>query len=479
MNDHGVRFDLSFCRAALIVADEARDLLDREMADVTARAVPAATNIGALKRWLMDQGIDLTPPPDPFADDDDDDDDDDDTKVPELRRKDVERLLLDEAIRGRPRRALEIRLEAAKTSVKKLDAVLKRADAQGYVRGLISYHGTNTGRDSAAGGGVQIQNFPRDTIEDWDTARRMLALPDAAQVISALHGPPLETLSKMLRGAIIPDDGCDLISIDYAAVELRGVAWLAGQQDLVEGLRKDAKIYEGMASRVFGVPVEVIGKDSRERWLGKQIILGSGYQMGYQKFWRMCAGLGQQVEVDLAQRAIETYRSLYPLIPALWYEMNDAMIAAIRAPGSIVTAAGGRIRFSYKGMWLCMALPSGRLLRYAKPTIEVDERFNREGVVYWGVNPKTKQWSRQRTFGGRIVENAVQGLCRDLLMEGAARLKATGRYRLFTRVHDESVMNVKRGQGSVQEARDLMCVVPDWAKGFPLGSSGWIGGRYG
>jgi DNA polymerase len=126
-----------------------------------------------------------------------------------------------------------------------------------------------------------------------------------------------------------------------------------------------------------------------------------------------------------------------------------------------------------------MRLPSGRALRYAKPTIEVDERFGREGVVYWGVNSKTKKWSKQRTFGGRITENAVQAICRDLLMEGAARLRAHGGYRLFTRVHDESVMHVERGTGSVEEARDLLCVVPEWAKGFPLGGEGWLGHRYG
>lgn len=480
MNDHGVRFDLPFVRDAIAVADEARDVLNAEMADITSNRVPAATNVGALKRWLMDMGVDLTPPEDPFADPDDDDgDDDEEGGLPELRKADLVRLLLDDTITGRARRALEIRLEAGKTSTKKLDAILRRSDADGYARGMIAYHGTNTGRDSAAGGGIQIQNFPRDTVEDWDTARLALTRANAVDQIEVLFGPPLDTISRMLRGAIIPDDGCDLISIDYAAVELHGVAWLAGQQDLVEALRNGGKIYEQMAGAIYGVPPATIGKESRERWIGKQVVLGSGYQMGYQKFWRMCAGYGVKVEVDLARRAIETYRDLYPCIPALWYEMNDAMIKAVRNPGMLVVAANGRIKFLLQNMWLRMQLPSGRALRYAYPKVEVDERFNREGVTYMGVHPKTKQWGRQRTFGGRIVENAVQGLCRDLLMAGARRLSETGRYRPFTRVHDETVMNIERGKGSVEEARDLLCIVPEWARGFPLRAEGWIGARYG
>lgn len=478
MNEAGVRFDLSFCRTALRVADEARDRLNAEMAEVTQRRVPAATNVAALKRWLMDQGIDLTPPPDPFDDPADDvEEDDEEDALPELRRKDVERLLLDERVQGAARRALEIRLEAGKTSTKKLNAILQRADERGYVRGLIAYHGTSTGRDSASGGGVQIQNFPRETLDDWDGARAVME--HGADALEVLYGPTLDVISKMLRGAIIPDDGCDLISVDYAAVELRGVAWLAGQDDLVRALRDNAKIYERTAARIYGVPVESIGKDSRERWIGKQVVLGSGYQMGYQKFWRMCLGYGVRVDVELAERAIATYREMYPQIVALWYELNDAMIEAVRNPGRVVTAANGRLKFLLEGMWLRMRLPSGRALRYAKPQIEIDERFGREGVTYWGVNSKTKRWSKQRTFGGRITENAVQAVCRDLLMEGAKRLRAHGGYRLFTRVHDESVMHIVRGVGTVEEARDLLCVVPDWAKGFPLGGEGWRGTRYG
>jgi DNA polymerase len=482
MNDGGVRFDLPFCHLALDIAAQARARLDRAMATVTGGHVPAASNVAALKRWLLDQGVDLTPPPDPYADpaaEEEEEGDDEENALPELRRKDVQRLLLDPRVTGAPAEALQIRLEAGKTSTKKLDAILARADAQGYVRGLLTYHGASTGRYSAAGGGVQIQNFPRETVEDWDAAHDALVL--GLDAVEVLHGPTLDVLSKMLRGAILPDDGCDVVSVDYAAVELRGVAWLAGQRDLVEALRANAKIYERMASLIYGLPEASIGKDSRERWVGKQVILGSGYQMGFMKFILMCQGYGVAIEPDIAQRAITTYRETYDRIPALWYGMDDAMQRAIREPGKLIEAADGRIRFLLEGMWLRMRLPSGRVLRYAQPCIEVDPRFDREGITYMGVNPKTKRWGKQRTFGGRIVENAVQGLCRDLLADAMLRLRARypREFRMMTLVHDETVGSVKRNTLTVEQVRDTICELPAWAEGFPLGAEGWRGVRYG
>lgn len=486
INDAGVRFDLSFARRALAVADKARAALDKQMRDATGGAVGAASNVTALKRFLLDQGVDLSPPPDPFADDEDEaggpelETGDDEDELPDLRRADIVRLLATPRVQGAARRALQIRLEAGKTSTKKLNAMLARADAGGYVRGLLAYHGASTGRYSAAGGGVQIQNFPRDTVPDWDAARAALDLvPEyGLDAVEALHGPALDVVSKMLRGSIIPDDGCDIISVDYSAVELRGVAWLAGQDDLVEALRTGAKIYEQMAGVIYGRHWKEIAKDSRERWVGKQTVLGSGYQMGGRKFWSQCMALGQPVEVELANRAIAAFRDTYPRISQLWYAMNDAAIAAVKRPGQRVETARGRILFLREGNWLRMRLPSGRALRYRNPRIEIDKRFGREGVVYEGVNSKTKKWGKQRTFGGRWVENAVQGLCRDLMAGGMLRARAAG-YRVVTTVHDEVVVCAPVGTGSVEHLTALLCELPAWAEGFPLAAEGWRDARYG
>jgi DNA polymerase len=469
INDRGVRFDLGFVAAGRRVAEDARKDLDRKMHAVTFGAVRAASNVGALKEWLLKQGVEIAPP----AEEDTAEGEDDDAE-PELRRADVARLLGSSAP-GAVRDALTIRLEAAKSSVKKLDSIAARSDARGYVQGLLGYHGASTGRYTATGG-VQIQNFPRETVDDWDAARGALDL--GAPTVDALYGPPLDVVSKMLRGSIMPSRGCELISADYAAVELRGVAWLAGQDDLVEDLRKGAKIYEQMAAKVFGRKPDEIGKESRERWVGKQVVLGSGYQMGATKFEAMCAALGRPVESDLAKKAIATYRGAYPKISGLWAAMEGAARAAVLAEGKRVTVGDGRIAFRRDGDMLRMRLPSGRYLYYRRPEVERDEEHNREGVSYWGVDSRTRRWSKIRMFGGRWTENAVQALCRDLMILGMQRLRATG-YTIITTVHDEIVVEKPIGQGDVDEVVRLMCELPDWAAGFPLSAEGWKGERYG
>ncbi|CAB4139987.1 bifunctional 3'-5' exonuclease/DNA polymerase [uncultured Caudovirales phage] len=478
INDRGVRFDLAFVEAARRTAEDARKDLDRKMHAVTCGEVRAASNVTALKEWLVRQGLEFLPPTD------DDQDEDDDGAGFELRRADIIRMLADlrlpYMVAGRVveplvREALTIRLEAAKSSVKKLDSIAARADARGYVQGLLGYHGASTGRFTGTGG-VQIQNFPRETVDNWDAAREALDL--GAATVDALYGPPLDTVSKMLRGSIMPSGGCELISADYAAVELRGVAWLAGQTDLVEDLRAGARIYEQMAAKVFGRKPEEIGKDSRERWVGKQVVLGSGYQMGATKFEAMCAALGRPVESDLAKKAITTYRGAYPKISGLWAAMEGAARAAVLAEGKRITTADGRIAFRRDGDMLRLRLPSGRYLYYRKPEVELDQEHNREGVTYWGVDSRTRRWSKIRMFGGRWTENAVQALCRDLMILGMQRLRAAG-YAIITTVHDEIVVEKPIGQGDVDEVVRLMCELPDWAAGFPLSAEGWKGDRYG
>lgn len=496
INDVGVRFDLAFCRRALEVADIARDHLDREMRHVTHGVVKKASNVSALKAWVeIDHGIDIRPPeppPPPLAPGEEELVKDgeqafaetmavpEEIKDTELRRRDVERLLLQpDALPEEVVRALQIRLEAGKTSTKKLNSILARADAEGRVRGLLAYHGAGTGRFSAAGSGVQIQNFPREVVADWDGAWAVLE-EDGYDGIETLYGPSLDVISRMLRGGIIPTDGYDIINLDYAGVEARGVAWLAGCDTLVAAFASGAKIYEQMAGRVFNVPAKDIGKDSLERFVGKTLVLGCGYQMSWFKFMVTLALQGRLIDEAVARLGVATYRSEFSEIPDLWYEMERQAIAAVRHPGLVALAAGGRIAFRLDGKWLRLRLPSGRELRYRDPKLEPNERFpDRDKLTYLAVNSLTKRWERQSTYGGRLTENAVQGLCRDLLVAGVRRLRAAG-YRVVTSVHDEIICEAPTGDPrfSVAHANQLMCALEPWATGFPLSAEGRRGSRY-
>jgi DNA polymerase len=282
-------------------------------------------------------------------------------------------------------------------------------------------------------------------------------------------------ISRMLRGAIIPRPGCDIAASDFSSVEAVGVAWLAGQTDLLEAFARREKIYEKMAAEVYGISPERIAPDSRERHVGKTLVLGAGYQMGWYKFREtVLASSGIYLTEDEARRAIDVYRLTFDRIPLLWREMNRAAIAAVKLPGAAVHA--GRIRFRREGKWLRMRLPSGRCIWYSQPLIEPD-KFGGEMLTYVGVEPKTRKWTRLQTYGGRLTENAVQGLCRDLLVHGMLALERED-YQPIALVHDEIICEPGAWHGSIGEQLEIMCAAPAWAKGFPLSAKGNRGLRY-
>ena len=492
MNDRGVRFDLGFVAAASLVAEETVALLNHDMHLLTAGVVKTASNIGALKKWLMKRGVDLSPPPDQILvgtvrsgvliDGRDEEladleeiatDEIDDEKIPDLRRRDIQRLIADPRVGLLEKSVLKTRLEAGKISVKKLEAISDRSNTDGRVRGLLGYHGASTGRYISQG--LQVQNFPRDVVADWDGHRALL--DHGAAMVDAIAGPPLDVISKMLRGAIVPADGHEIAAGDFASVEAGGVAWLSGQNDLVEAFRAKRKVYEEMGAHVYGIDPATIRKDSTARHVGKTLILGCGYQMGWYKFRETCiAQVGTILAPEEAERAVGVYRETYAQIPLLWRDMNQAAIDAVRHPGQATAVAGGRIRFRMDRKWLRMRLPSGRYIWYSQPLIETG-RFGNDCVSYMAVNSLNKKWERQQTYGGRLTENAVQGLCRDLLVHAALRLEQEG-YRPLTLIHDEVVCEPPVGFGSVDSMCAIMSELPAWAEGFPLRAEGSRGPRY-
>ena len=450
MNDRGVAIDVDFATYAVQVASEAQEALNKELNEITDGAVTAATNVGKLRQWLLSKGFGVLEGEDES-----------------LNKKAVENLLKSGAIPDDVRRVLEIRLLAGKSSVKKFQAMLDRVSKDGRVRGNLMYHGASTGRWSGAG--VQLQNLPRDTVKDFDWSRKNL---------TASMDKVLSTLSRMVRGSIMAAPEHRLMWADYAAVEARGVAWLAGQTDLIDLFAKGGKVYEEMAAVIFNVPAEEIGKDSLERFLGKTVILGCGYSMGAQKFRMSCAAMGTEIDEELAYRAVNAYRSNYAKIPRLWKMLDEAAIAAIGQRGRETTYRS--VSFYADKNWLLIKLPSGRKLFYRDPRLVTyaGPYGEKVSVEYSAVNSMTKKWNRERTFGGKLTENIVQGLCRDLIADAMLRLETSG-YPVIASVHDEVISEVPVGQGSVEEMVALMCQLPDWAKDFPLAAEGKEGVRYG
>jgi DNA polymerase len=480
MNDRGVLVDMGWVNQALELALKEGDELHAAILKATSGEVTKTSQVARLKDWVKrHHGIELGL----VAPEDDEDEDASDDRVT-LDRRAIEDILRRDDLRPNLRDALTARLEAAKSSVSKYRSISARRNADNRVRGNLMYCGAGTGRYASTG--VQMQNLRRDTLKDLDGFRRDADLLNRDQM-RAVHGPMMDCLSRGLRAAIIAPIYHTLFWCDYSAVEARGVAWLAGASKLVNLFASGGKVYEAMAGVIYDRDPSTIGKDSDERWVAKQTVLGCGYGMGAPKFQAQCDRLGRPVSEELAQRAVAAYRQDNPEIPELWRNIEAAAIAAVDKPGTVTEYRGVSFKLFADG-WLGMRLPSGRAIWYRLPIVRTVEKFGREQreLSYMAQNPLTKRWERESTWGGKLVENAVQGLCRDLMALAMLELDAAGIAPILT-VHDEIICEVPdemvAALGGQEATRDhiinLMTRVPDWAKGFPIAAEGKWGGRYG
>jgi DNA polymerase len=267
--------------------------------------------------------------------------------------------------------------------------------------------------------------------------------------------------------------GKKLIVCDFAGIEARVLAWLAGQKDLVEIFRAGEDVYKVMAGKIYNKPPELVTK--AERQLGKVAILGLGYQMGWSKFITTAKGYGISLDDAFAQQVVETYRTTYKRIRSFWRNANDAAICAVQ--GSPVSI--GRIRYFVEDRWLFCQLPCGRRSAYTDPQVRDEETpwGKKPQLSYMTVDSMTKKWVRQRTYGGMLVENIVQATARDFLVEAMFRLEKAG-YPTIMHVHDETVSEVDADFGSAREVEEIMSFVPEWGKGCPIAAEGFETERY-
>jgi DNA polymerase bacteriophage-type len=503
INNRGVKVDLDFVRAAKKFADRASAALDARMNAVTQGQVQKATQVDRLKDFARWQGVD-------FRIDTKTRRNGEEYEAEAADREALEDLLAGELPDDNPdgepgpvREAFQIRLDAGKASTKKLIKFELQACADGRARGNLQFRAAGPGR--WAGRGIQLQNLVRAGIPKkwggWDACMKDLAtLP--FEVFELVWGPALDTLSKMLRGALIADEGKQLHFADYSQVEARGTVWSAKQRDMVELFATGGKIYEEMGAFIFKKSVDEIvagheagGATAIWRFVGKEAILGCGYGIGADAFGRNCKKKGKVIlPFETSYRAVHGWREKNFRVVEYWRELEDAARAAIETPEKVFWA--GPFAYRRRGNWLQLRLPSGRIVWYRKPTLEPDSRDveqlgegesvprYRWKIHYWAVNSVTKQWEKTSTWGGKLLENAVQGMCCDLLGGAMQRLESAGYFIILT-VHDEVISEVDDGFGDAEEFVSIMTDVQDWAKGFagfnvpmPIKAEGGSGYRY-
>ena len=443
INDYGVRVDMGLVENAIRCDEMYQEKLMEEATRLTGLENP--NSVAQLKVWLQDKH---------------------NIKVDSLAKAKVEELLV-ETDNPDVKRMLELRLEMSKTSVKKYEAMDRAMCQDSRVRGLLQYYGASTGRFS--GRLVQIHNLPRNSMADLDLARELLRA-GYYETLELLFDSAPDVLSQLIRTAFVPSPGHRFIVSDFSSIEARIVAWLAGEQWVVDVFNGHGKIYEMTASRMFGVPLERIVKGNPEyeiRQKGKVAVLACGYQGSVGALISMGA-LKMGLTEDELPGIVAAWRESNPNIVKLWWDVEKAAVTAVRDRTPVSMQYG--LKFYYKSGVLFIRLPSGRSLAYAKPRIELDPRFNKYGLTYEGI--ELGKWRRIRTYGGKTVENIVQGIARDCLAESLLRLDEAG-YKIAFHVHDEVVLDVPHGFGSLKEVERVMSKPIDWAPGLPMGADGF------
>jgi len=452
INEHGVKVDQAAIENVQALIEEYKAFLHSRCMEWTDGISPNRT--GALGDWVRENGY---------------------PKLENLQAATIKEALVDEECPKPVRRVLQLRQIYTMKAVTKYQAIQNAVTEDGRIHGMFLYHGAGTGRWSSMI--VQLQNLFRPVIPDPEFAIEQFVERNLDWIRALYKEDPMKVFASCVRGVLVSDIKADLIAMDYAAIEARVLAWLAGQADILAVFEGHGKVYEYTAARIFHLPDDEASlkamKDTHpdERFVGKVAVLALGYQGGKAAFAKMAKNYGVDISEERAERIKTDWRRANRSIVKLWYEMEEAARRAVLNPGVVAPLKNKKIKFVVEDRWLLMRLPSGRRLAYFKPEIKNDK------LTYMGVDTYSRRWMRCDTYGGKLTENAVQAIARDLLVHGMFGLEDAG-YDIIGTVHDEVILEVPEGFGSEQEVADILCDLPKWAKGLPVKAEGFRGKRY-
>jgi DNA polymerase len=436
INRRGARVDLDLINKIIKLDTSYRAHLIDKAKEITGLNNP--NSVKQLKEWLEEET---------------------DEYIPSLDSKNVERLkkLVPP---GKAADILHIRRELAISSVKKYYKMLAYADRFGRIQGQFQFYGALTGR--WAGRGVQLHNLTRNKIKYADLVylRELVKSGASHEVLSWLYDSVSGSLKELIRPAIVPSPGYKLVVGDFTAIEAVVLAWLSNEVWRLNAFKQKKDIYIASASRMFHIDESKIDEDSPIRQRGKVSELSLGYGGAVGALIRMGA-LDMGLKEQELPGIVYAWRQANPGICKAWKTIEAAFKYALQNKGEVIACFGGRIKFQfYKGRML-MRLPSGRFLVYNTPELIDGE------LSYYGQNQTTKQWQKQHIYGGKLIENAVQAIARDLL--GFAMINVHEKYQIVLHVHDEIGTEVpEEDQEASKNLERIMSDLPDWAKGMPI-----------
>jgi len=370
--------------------------------------------------------------------------------------------LKQEAIDPTTKRVLELRQLLGKTSTKKYEAMTSAVGKDHRVRGLLQYYGAGrTGR--WAGRLVQVQNLPQNHLDNIGQVRELVRSRDL-ETLELLYDSVPDVLSQLIRTAFVAKPGHTFLVSDYAAIEARVIAWMAGEKWRMDVFAKGGDIYCSSASQMFKVPVEKHGVNGHLRQKGKIAELACGYGGGIGALKAFGADKMGLTE-DEMQDIVTQWRQASPTIPRFWRDAENAAKGALQNPGKVFTLPCG-VKYRRDRDALRCKLPSGRLLTYWGARLDNDGN-----ICFMGQNQTTRKWEKTETWGGKLVENIVQAVARDCLAVALLRLDEEG-YSITFHVHDEIIAEAPEGS-RWEDMAEIMGEPIDWAPGLLLRGDGY------
>ena len=448
VNDRGVKIDTELVQQAIACDLMLSDAMTKKAYELTGLENP--NSVSQLKSWLDERGIPMD----------------------SLGKKDVAQMIGELDKNGVDEEAmdmLKLRLQMAKSSVKKYQAAERCVCPDGRARGLFQFYGASrTGRYS--GRNIQLQNLPQNHISTLEQARDLVKM-GCFDMVESIYGNTPDVLSQLIRTMLVPKEGCEFIVADFSAIEARVLAWEAEEQWVLDAFENGEDLYCATASQMFHVPVVKHGVNGELRQKGKIATLACGYGGSSGALISMGA-LQMGLKEEELPEIIDSWREANPKIVQYWWDVEKAAMTAYKTGER---SEIGKIAFEFWSGTLWMVLPSGRRLAYLKPRTQPN-RFGRMSLTYEGVGQNHK-WSRQETYSGRLVENATQAIARDILAEAMARIEDYG-LSIVGHVHDEVIIEAPIDKYKVDEVCKLMAIKPDWCEGLPLSAAGYLAPSY-
>jgi len=478
MNQEGINIDLGMVKKANNIVDNHKLTLEKQLEKVTNGAVNKPTERQKLLLWLQTRNVKLK-----------------NTKAPTIAE-----ALNSNNLPADVKEVLLIHQEGTKSSLKKYKTMLDRADSHGRIRGdLLQYNAAHTGR--WGGRGIQLHNLPKPKIKIEPICEAISTLP--YEDFSGRYGTDIaHVLSQSIRGAVVPSKNKKFFIGDFAQIEARVLAWLAGEQKALDIFAEGEDLYCIEASRIYGW--QITKEAQVERGTGKVAVLALGYGGGigslvnfanksglelkpiYESLWPTAS----EEEKNEANRSWERYqekphepiskeeglvadlikqrwRNNNPNIVKFWECLEDAAINAVIS-GRPEPVAG--LHFYTEKEFLYCKLPSGRCMAYPYPLVKTNG-YGRSTLSYQSANK-----GREDTWGGTLAENVTQAIQRDLLVDAIFRLEDSP-YKVIFHVHDEIIAEGEPGL-NLDEFKSLMSQVPQWASGLPIGVDAKISDRF-